>query len=279
MNNTETDTNNLALSPITVPKLLAKKGKEKIAALTAYDYTFARLLDATGIDFILVGDSLSSVIQGHPSTIPVTLDEMIYHCKCVSRGVEQALVVGDLPFMTYQISPEQALQSAGRLIKEGGVSAVKLEGGILMEKTIERIVNIDIPVMGHVGLTPQSYHRMGGHRIQGKKSGNIVGSKERVLEDAKAVERAGAFAIVLEGIPSKLAKEITDTISIPTIGIGAGLDCDGQILVTHDMLGLNSDKVPSFVTEYLNLNKDISKSINSYMKDTKKEEKLKIKAA
>ncbi|MCO6432389.1 MAG: 3-methyl-2-oxobutanoate hydroxymethyltransferase [Deltaproteobacteria bacterium] len=249
------------------------KEQPRISALTAYDYTFASLLDEAGVEIILVGDSLASTVQGLSSTLPVTLDEMVYHCRCVSAGVKRALVVGDLPFMSYQVSPEAALASAGRLIKDGNVAAVKLEGGVYMEDTIARLVQVDIPVMGHVGLTPQSFHRMGGHKIQGRAPSRgaeapggapVAGSRERVIEDALAVERAGAFAIVLEGIPAELAKEITEMVEIPTIGIGAGPDCDGQILVSYDMLGLSGSGTPSFVKRYAELGELVRQSAAAF---------------
>lgn len=266
---------------VTVPtvresKSSRNKSRQPLTALAAYDYTFARLLDAAEIDIILVGDSLASIVQGLPNTLPVTLDEMIYHSRAVSRGVEKALVVGDLPFMSYQLSLEQALESAGRMIKEGGVAGVKLEGGIFMEETIARLVQVDIPVMGHVGLTPQSYHRMGGHRIQGRTSATdsgeagAAGSRERVIEDAMAVERAGAFAVVLEGIPSELAAEITSLLEIPTIGIGAGPSCDGQVLVAHDLLGFTGERTPSFVKKYADLGETIVKSAAAFRDEVRK---------
>jgi 3-methyl-2-oxobutanoate hydroxymethyltransferase len=255
---------------VTVPSILARKGStQKITALTCYDFTTARILDTTAIDLILVGDSVSTVVQGNDNTLPVTLDEMVYHCRCVSRGIERALVVGDLPFMSYQASPWQAVESAGRLIKQGGVAAVKLEGGVYISEAIERIVQCDIPVVGHVGLTPQSFHRMGGHKVQGKSKSDRytlkAGSRERVIEDALAVERAGAFALVVEGVPADLATEITRAVAIPTIGIGAGAGCDGQILVITDMLGMNSDFKPKFVKEYANLANVIGESVNQYI--------------
>lgn len=255
---------------ITVPEILQRKiSGTKISALTAYDYTMARLIDVAGIDLILVGDSLGTVIQGNATTLPVSLDHMVYHCQCVTKGVENALVIGDLPFMTYQASIEQALLSSGRLIKEGGVSAVKLEGGVNVLDTIEALVRYDIPVVGHIGLTPQSYHRMGGYRIQGKKSRDKsmtnAGSREQILEDARAVEDAGAFALVLEGIPASLAREITDSLAIPTIGIGAGPHCDGQILVTQDMLGMSLEFNPRFVKRYMDLSDGIVTAIKNYM--------------
>ncbi len=240
-----------------------------ITMLTAYDFPFARIFDQAGIDVLLVGDSLGMVVQGADSTLPVTLDEMIYHIRMVARARERALVVGDLPFLTYQVSIEQALGNAGRLIKEGGAEAVKLEGGITMADTIRRLVDIDIPVMGHIGLTPQSVHRMGGHRVQGRRSGHGPGCRERLLEDAAAVEQAGAFAMVLEGIPVELANEITQRAAIPTIGIGAGPGCDGQVLVMHDLLGLSESFVPRFAKPYANLWRDSAAAATSYIREVR----------
>ncbi len=234
---------------VTVPSLQRRKQRgEPITMLTAYDFTFARIFDTAGIDVLLVGDSLGNVVQGQDTTLPVTLDEAIYHTRLVARGASRSLVVADLPFGTFQISPEDALRSAVRCIKEGGAHAVKLEGGRNMSATIERIVCAEIPVMGHVGLTPQAVHRMGGHRVQGRTDD----SAERVIQDAHAVQEAGAFAVVLEGMPAELARAITRELVIPTIGIGAGVHCDGQVLVMHDMLGL-SDWTPSFVKQYAGL--------------------------
>jgi len=238
---------------VTVPDILKRKSGEKITALTAYDFPFARLVDEAGVDIILVGDSLGMVVQGLDTTLPVTLEDMIYHCRMVARARERALLVGDLPFLSYQVSPSDAIRNAGRLIKEGNVDAVKLEGGIFMAETIRALTRIDIPVMGHVGLTPQSVHRMGGHKVQGRKRGTGAGERERVLEDARAVQEAGAFAVVLEGIPLDLAAEITSCLAIPTIGIGAGPHCDGQILVLHDVLGLTSGPRPRFAKSYADL--------------------------
>ncbi len=253
---------------VNVPDIIAAKGQQKIAALTAYDYTFARLLDAAGIDVILVGDSLGCVVQGHTTTLPVTLEEMIYHCKCVTKGVERALVVGDLPFLSYQVSQETAVLSAGRLIKEGSVGAVKLEGGVNVSHIITALTAYDIPVMGHIGLTPQSYHRMGGHKLQGKSSE----SRKKIMQDALAVAEAGAFSIVLEGIPADLAQEITAAVSVPTIGIGAGTGCDGQILVSTDMLGLNPDRIPGFVRQYANLKDVVQSAVQNYVCELKQVE-------
>ncbi len=240
-----------------------------ITMLTAYDYPFARIFDQAGIDVLLIGDSLGMVVQGADSTLPVTLDEIIYHVRMVARARKRALIVGDLPFLSYQVSVEQALLSSGRLIKEGGAEAVKLEGGITMAETIRRVVDIDIPVMAHIGLTPQSVHRMGGHRVQGRRSGNGPGCRERLLEDAAAVEQAGAFAIVLEGIPAELANEITQKAAIPTIGIGAGPGCDGQVLVMHDLLGLTDGFVPRFAKPYANLWHDSAAAASSYIREVR----------
>ena len=244
----------------TVPMLRAQKPSRdpqsmRIAALTAYDFTMARILDQGGVDVILVGDSLGMVVQGESTTLPVTLEQMIYHTRCVSRGVTRALVVADLPFLSYQVSIERAIESAGRLLKEGGAAAVKLEGGVAMADTIARLVALDIPVMGHVGMTPQSVHRMGGFKQQGRShrdeahSSFSPGTWEQILEDAKAVEAAGAFSIVLEGVPTGLASSITEQLSIPTIGIAAGNACDGEILVSYDLLGLSLDLCPPFVKQ------------------------------
>jgi 3-methyl-2-oxobutanoate hydroxymethyltransferase len=234
---------------VTVPALRARKRRgERIVMLTAYDFTFASLFDQAGIDVLLVGDSLGNVVQGQPTTLPVTLEETIYHTRLVARGARRALVVADLPFGSYQISSEEGLRSAVRCVKEAGAHAVKLEGGRAVAETIARIVAAEIPVMGHVGLTPQAVHRMGGHRVQGRSESG----RARLLADARAVEAAGAFAVVLEGMPAQLAAEITRSLAIPTIGIGAGVDCDGQVLVLHDLLGL-SDSTPSFAKAYANL--------------------------
>ena len=234
---------------ITIPSLRARKRRgEKISMLTAYDFTFAHVFDVAGIDVLLVGDSLGNVVQGHDTTLPVTLEEALYHTRLVSRGARRALVVGDMPFGSYQVSAEDALRNAIRFVKEGGAHAVKLEGGTARLETIRRIVEAEIPVMGHVGLTPQAVHRMGGHRVQGRSAAG----RQRVLEDARAVEAAGAFAVVLEGMPAELAAHVTASLSIPTIGIGAGSACDGQVLVMHDLLGL-SEWTPSFAKPYANL--------------------------
>ena len=239
---------------VTVPSILERKisqitsqnaspnTAQRITMITAYDATFASIVDESGVDIILVGDSVGSVVQGVANTIPVTLEEMEYHVRLVSRANPRALLVGDLPFGSYQVNSEQGVRSAIRLIK-AGASAVKLEGGVNMFDTISAISRVDIPVMGHIGLTPQSYHRMGGHRVQGRADNREAGGRERLFEDAHSVEQAGAFAVVLEGIPRQLAQEITQKVSIPTIGIGAGPDCDGQVLVLHDILGLTTHEL------------------------------------
>lgn len=233
--------------PVTVPRLRDMKRRgERITMVTAYDATFARLFDEAGIDVLLVGDSLGMVVQGQSSTLPVTVDEVIYHCRAVARGARGAHVVGDMPFLSWQVSPERALENAGRFLAEGGAQAVKLEGGAEAAPTIERIVHAGIPVMAHVGLTPQSVHAMGGFRVQGKTEQAAA----RVLADAKAVAEAGAYALVLEGIPTDLAQQITASVPIPTIGIGAGPHCDGQVLVCYDLLGLTPDLRPKFVKRY-----------------------------
>ena len=237
---------------VTVPELARMKALgEKITMITAYDVTFARLVDLAGVDMILVGDSVGMVVQGESNTIPVALDDMVYHVRLVSRANPRALIVGDLPFGSYQVSPQQAVESSIRLMKEGA-ECVKLEGGVVMGETIQALTRVDIPVVGHIGLTPQSFHRMGGHKVQGRASGFEAGGRERLLEDAHAVEQAGACAMVIEGVPLDLAAEITKKVSIPTIGIGAGPWCDGQVLVLHDVLGL-SEMSLKFTKQYANL--------------------------
>jgi 3-methyl-2-oxobutanoate hydroxymethyltransferase len=246
---------------ITIPGIKAMKGGgEKITMLTAYDTPFARILDEAGIDILLIGDSVGSVVAGYPNTLPVTIEEMIYHTKAVVRGTGHALVVIDMPFMSYQISIEDAKRNAGRMIKDSGAEAVKLEGGVNMKGVIKAITDIDIPVMGHIGLTPQSIHQMGGYKVQGKAEEQ----KRKLMEDAIAVEEAGAFSLVLECIPTELATEITERLSIPTIGIGAGVHCDGQVLVIHDVLGLLGDFRPKFVKSYADLRTIISQAVTEY---------------
>ena len=233
--------------PVTVPRLRKmKRDGKRITMVTAYDATFARMFDDAGMDVLLVGDSLGMVVQGLDSTLPVTVDEVIYHCRAVARGTRRAHVVGDMPFLSWQVSTEQALTNAGRFLSEGGAQSVKLEGGVDAAPTIARIVQAGIPVMAHVGLTPQSVHAMGGFRVQGRTEEAAA----RVLADAKAVAEAGAYSLVLEGIPTDLAKQITDEVDIPTIGIGAGPHCDGQVLVCYDLLGLTPELKPKFVKRY-----------------------------
>ncbi len=251
---------------ITVPAILRRKQTgERISMITAYDATFARLVDEAGVDMILVGDSVGMVVQGVENTLPVGLDEMAYHVELVARTRPSALVVGDLPFGSYQVSPQQAVESSIVLMKRGA-ECVKLEGGTHMADTIEAISRVDIPVVGHIGLTPQSVHRMGGHKVQGRNTGYEAGGRERLLEDAVAVERAGAFALVIEGVPRDLAKEITAKVSIPTIGIGAGPDCDGQVLVLHDVLGLSAHRY-KFAKAYVDLRQQVLDATASYVAD------------
>jgi 3-methyl-2-oxobutanoate hydroxymethyltransferase len=251
---------------VTVRTLAARKRRgERVSMLTAYDFAFARLFDAAGIDCLLVGDSLGNVVQGHDTTLPVTLDEVVYHTRLVVRGCSRALVIGDMPFGSYQVSPEDAVRNAIRLVKEAGAQAVKLEGGVRMAETISRISAAEIPVMGHVGLTPQAIHRMGGYRVQGRSERG----RARVLADAEAVQQAGAFAVVLEGMPADLAAEVTQKLEIPTIGIGAGPDCDGQVLVMHDMLGL-SEWTPSFAKRYADLGALASRAARAFSEEVAK---------
>jgi 3-methyl-2-oxobutanoate hydroxymethyltransferase len=249
-------------SKITVPELRARKTQgPKIAMVTAYDATMAKLLEAGGADVLLVGDSLGMVVQGLPNTLPVTLDEMCYHGRAVARAATRAHVMADLPFMSYQASPEQAVLSAGRLLKEGACESVKLEGGAEFAPHVERIVRASIPVMGHIGLTPQSVHAMGGFRVQGREAQ----AAERLVDDARALEQAGAFALVLEGIPSALAQRITAAVSIPTVGIGAGPDCDGQVLVCYDFLGMYPDLRPRFVKRFAEVGDAIVDATRAYV--------------
>jgi len=239
-----------------------KQRGERIAALTAYDYLFARLVDQAGVEIVLVGDSLAHVVLGYDTTLPVTLDDMIYHSRAVRRGVSRAVVVVDLPFLTYQISTEDALRNAGRVIKETGATAVKLEGGSPeIADTVRALVRTGIPVMGHIGLTPQSVHALGGHRVQGREQGG----RERLVEEAKRLEDAGAFCVVLELVPGPIAAEVTAALRIPTIGIGAGVECDGQVLVLPDMLGLNHDFKPRFLRRFADLGPQVSTAVRTYV--------------
>jgi 3-methyl-2-oxobutanoate hydroxymethyltransferase len=249
---------------ITVPALLARKQHgPKIAMLTAYDATMARLLDEGGADVLLVGDSLGMVVQGLPNTLPVTVDEICYHGRAVARATHRAHVVGDMPFMSYQPSVERALESAGQMLKTGGFEAVKLEGGVRFAEHIRALVSAGIPVLGHVGLLPQSVHAMGGFRVQGKADADA----ERILADARAVAEAGAYSVVLEGIPSELGQRITEAISIPTIGIGAGPACDGQVLVCYDFLGMYPNLKPKFVKHFAELGTQIVAATQSYVRE------------
>jgi 3-methyl-2-oxobutanoate hydroxymethyltransferase len=248
--------------PVTVPDFLAAKARGvRLTLLTAYDYSMARLLDAAGVDGLLVGDSLGMVVQGHEHCLSVTLEETLYHTRCVARGVRHSLLIADLPFMTYQVSPYQALENAGRLIKEGGAHAVKLEGGVRSAAHIAAIASADIPVMGHVGMTPQSVRRFGGFRVQREA--------EAIFADALAIEKAGAFAVVLECIPVALAQQITAALKIPTIGIGAGAACDGQVLVGHDLLGLFEDFRPRFVKQYAALGREVVRAAENYCREVR----------
>ncbi len=240
-----------------------KREKKKITMLTAYDYTIAKLFDECSINGILIGDSLGMVIKGDEDTLAVTVDEIIYHTKAVKKGAKNALIVSDMPFLSYHVSVEQAVENAGRIVKEGGAHAVKLEGGAHVKDAIKAIVNAQIPVMGHLGLTPQSVNCFGGFKVQGKSEEDA----KRLIEEAKEIEKAGAFAVVLEGIPSEIAKIITDSLTIPTIGIGAGKDCDGQILVYQDMLGMFEDFVPKFVKQYGKIGSSIKDSVAEYIKE------------
>ena len=255
------------MSQKTTKDIRSAKGKEKIAMLTAYDYPTASILDEAGLDILLVGDSLGNVILGYPNTLRVTLEMMIHHTQAVVRGTKNALVVADMPFGTYQASTAQAVGNASRLLSEGHAHAIKLEGGKIMAETVKRLVDVGIPVMGHIGLTPQSIHEFGGYFMHGKTHPEA----ERLMEDAMALEKAGAFCLVLECVEPELAKHITQHSSIPTIGIGSGEACDGQVLVTHDLLNFTTHKVPKFVKQNANLRSVISESVMSYIKGVKEE--------
>jgi 3-methyl-2-oxobutanoate hydroxymethyltransferase len=244
---------------------LMKKKKIKISALTAYDFITAKLLDEAGIDVILVGDSLGNVFQGNDTTLPVTMEDMIYHTKAVAKGIERAMLVVDLPFMSYQLSVDEGFRNAGRIMKETSAGAVKLEGGVRVADTVKKITDAGIPVMGHIGLTPQSIYQFGSYRERGRDKEEA----QEIINDAKALEDAGAFAVVLEKIPAVLAEEISKLLVIPTIGIGAGMHCDGQVLVTPDMLGLNVDFHPRFVRHYAKLADEIKSAVKNYIDDVK----------
>jgi len=258
---------------VTVPDLLQRKTRaagshpqtERITCLTAYDYPTARLLDEAGVDVILVGDSLGMVVLGHETTLPVTLDEMLHHTRAVRRGTRRALLVADMPYGSYHTDTAESLRNAVRFVKEAGAEAVKVEGGERRLELISRLTEAEIPVMGHVGLTPQSVNALGGYRVQGK----TPGAAEQLIRDARAVEASGAFAVVLEAVPRELAAQITQELRIPTIGIGAGPDCDGQILVLHDLLGLTFNQTPKFARQYANLGQIITSAVREYCTDVR----------
>jgi 3-methyl-2-oxobutanoate hydroxymethyltransferase len=254
------------MAKVTIQTLQQMKFRgEKIAMLTAYDATFARLLDGAGVDALLVGDSLGMVVQGRENTLGVTIEDVVYHCRAVARGTARAHLVGDLPFLSYQVSREEAVRNAGRIVKEGHAEAVKLEGGEEHAETVRAIDRAGIPVMGHLGLTPQSIHKMGGFRVQGRDEEQA----EKILADARVLEEAGCYALVLEGIPASLARRITDAVSIPTIGIGAGVHCDGQVLVCYDLLGMDDLFKPKFVKRYDNLSARVGAAVRSFVDDVK----------
>ncbi len=244
--------------------MMKRRGK-RIAMITAYDYTSARIVERAGVDIILVGDSLGQVVLGYDSTVPVTMDDMLHHIRAVVRGTNKVHIVGDLPFMSYQASRSEAVRNAGRLLKEGGAQSVKLEGGRHIAKTMRRIVQAGIPVMAHIGLTPQAVNQLGGYRIQGRTTKAAV----ELIEDAKTVEDAGAYALVLEGVPSQLAQIVTERLTIPTIGIGAGIHCDGQVQVFHDMMGLYTDFTPKHARKYAHLADTMNTAVSDYIRDVR----------
>lgn len=250
---------------VTAPELRAAKGVRPITVVTAYDFTMARLLDAGGVDALLVGDSLGMVIQGLDTTLPVTVDEIGYHCRAVARGATGAHVIADMPFMSFQLSPEQALANAGQLVKDGMAESVKVEGGVEIAEHVARIVRAGIPVMGHVGLTPQSVHALGGFRVQGQ----LRHVAERILAGAEALEQAGAYAVVLEAVPPDVAELVTARLNVPTIGIGAGAGCDGQVLVCYDMLGMTAGHTPKFAKRYDELGERVTKAVAEYVDDVR----------
>lgn len=257
--------NGKPLKKVTVPEIRSRKGGPKIAMVTAYDFLMARLLDEAGVDIILVGDSLGNVFQGLPTTLPVTVDEICYHGRAVNRGVTYAHIVGDMPFMSFQVSPEKALENAGKLMKEGAFESVKLEGGVEVAEHVRRVVSAGIPVMGHVGLLPQSVHAMGGFKVQGKTQDAAA----RILEDARALEQAGAYAIVLEALPPDVAAHVTQGVSVPTIGIGAGRACDGQVLVCSDLLGMSRGHSPKFAKRFAELGDAIVGATQRYVDEVR----------
>ena len=252
------------ITPVDVQEM--KRAGKKITMLTAYDYPMALLEDRAGIDIILVGDSVGMVVLGYENTIPVTMDEMIHHTKAVSRGARSALIIGDMPFMSYNSSEREAITNAGRFMKEGGADAVKLEGGASVTEVVRAIVKAGIPVMGHIGLTPQTISMLGGFKVQGKDAK----AAQKIIDDAVILEEAGAFSVLLEAIPAPIARRITEKLTVPTIGIGAGVHCDGQVLVVHDMLGLFDRFTPRFVKKYANLSDSILKALESYREDVLK---------
>jgi 3-methyl-2-oxobutanoate hydroxymethyltransferase len=251
--------------PLSIPQIVAAKGREKLAMLTVYDAPSARLLDEAGLDILLVGDSVEMTVYGQPNTLSATMDTMIRHTRAVSRAVKRAVVVGDMPFLSYQAEPARAVENAGRFLAEGGAAAVKVEGGRRILPAVEAILAADIPVMGHVGLTPQSFRKFGGFKVQGREAD----SAREIVEDAQALASAGCFAIVLECVPETLAAEITEKIPVPTLGIGAGLHCDGQVLVFHDVVGLTRDLRPKFVRRYADLTTVIGDAARAFAKDVK----------
>ncbi|MCS7308832.1 MAG: 3-methyl-2-oxobutanoate hydroxymethyltransferase [Armatimonadetes bacterium] len=250
---------------VTVPAIRQKKGREKIVAVTAYDYPTTLFADAAGVDLILVGDSLGMVLLGYPTTLPVTMEEMLHHTKACARAKPRALLVADMPYLSYQITLEEAVRNAGRFIQEGGAEAVKLEGGEPVAEVIHRLVSIGIPVLAHLGMTPQSVHAFGGHRVQGRTDA----AAKRLMEDAHIVEQAGAFAVVLELIPAALAKEITEQLTIPTIGIGAGADCDGQIQVLHDLIGLVPGEPFKHTKRYAQVGETVTEALRRYAEEVR----------
>lgn len=252
-------------SPVTIPALAAAKGIERIAMLTAYDAPSASLLDSAGVDVLLVGDSVEMVVYGEPNTLSATMDSMVRHARAVSRAVKRALVVGDMPFLSYQADISRAVENAGRFLAEAGCAAVKVEGGSRILPAVEAILAADIPVMGHVGLTPQSYHKLGGFKVQGREPATA----RQIVDDAKALAAAGCFSIVLECVPAALAAEITREVAVPTIGIGAGPSCDGQVLVFHDVMGLTRDLRPRFVRKYADLSGTIEEAAREFTRDVR----------
>ena len=250
----------------TAPRIRALKGNGKLACLTAYDFSVARLMDEVGIPLLLVGDSLAATVLGYPTTLPVTMAEMLHHTAAVARGCRLAMVVADMPFMSYQVSAAQAVENAGRFVKEAGADGVKIEGGAFRSAAIHAVVENGIPVMGHIGLTPQSIKAMGGYKVQGRKTEDAV----KLVADAKALEEAGVFSIVIECVPPDVGEEITRAVSVPTIGIGAGAGCDGQILVSHDLLGLSGGRVPKFVKQYADLGAAMRTAFTAYREDVER---------